>query len=219
MSLCILRQPSNQQTKRSKIIFVTRPSTQVLEVFSELFIHIFDELNRNCKEEIEAVRVQHPFKDLRYARPTLRLTFQEGIQLLRDAGYDGKYPQFVGFSSVVRSVLRLGRVAQPSITFRYTVEDGTISFAVRISSVQALERCGSREGALPAQMLCCESLFRKTPSLCWLQLYGIELTPVVCPHVDGCPALVVGFCCLRCAHCHGCRCLRDMDTFFFSLLS
>lgn len=63
---------------------------KVLEVFSELFIHIFDELNRHCKEELEAVRQQHPFKDLRYTRPTLRLTFQEGIQLLRDAGYDGK---------------------------------------------------------------------------------------------------------------------------------
>ncbi|CAM9531555.1 unnamed protein product [Laminaria digitata] len=61
---------------------------EVLEVFSELFIHIFDELNRHCKEELEAVRQQHPFKDLRYTRPTLRLTFQEGIQLLRDAGYD-----------------------------------------------------------------------------------------------------------------------------------
>lgn len=35
------------------------------------------------------MRLQHPFEDLRYARPTLRLTFQEGIQLLRDAGYDG----------------------------------------------------------------------------------------------------------------------------------
>lgn len=66
------------------------PPLKVLEVFSELFIHIFDELNRNCQEEIEAVRAQHPFKDLRYARPTLRLTFQEGIQLLRDAGHDGK---------------------------------------------------------------------------------------------------------------------------------
>lgn len=63
---------------------------KVLEVFSDLFVHIFDELNRNCKEELEAVRVQHPFKDLRYARPTLRLTFQEGIQLLIDAGYDGE---------------------------------------------------------------------------------------------------------------------------------
>lgn len=65
------------------------PCRKVLQVFSELFIHIFDEINRNCKEELEAVRQQHPFKDLRYARPTLRITFQEGIQLLRDAGYDG----------------------------------------------------------------------------------------------------------------------------------
>lgn len=36
------------------------------------------------------MRAQHPFEDLRYARPTLRLTFQEGIQLLIDAGYDGE---------------------------------------------------------------------------------------------------------------------------------
>lgn len=62
---------------------------QVLEMFSELFIHIFDELNRWCKSDIDTVRQQHPFEDLRYARPTLRLTFQEGIQLLRDAGCDG----------------------------------------------------------------------------------------------------------------------------------
>lgn len=175
----------------------------MLEVFSELFIHIFDELNRNCKEEIEAVRVQHPFKDLRYARPTLRLTFQEGIQLLRDAGYDGKYPQFVGFSSVVRSGLRLGRVAQPSITFRYTVEDGTISFAVRISSVQALERCGPREGALPAQMRSAAkvSFERHPPSVgcsCSIPYTHVRrLTPIVCPHVDGCPALVVAVCGVR----------------------
>lgn len=64
---------------------------KVLEVLSDLFIHIFDELNRNCQEELEAVRQQHPFQDLRYARPTLRLTFQEGIQLLIDAGYDGTW--------------------------------------------------------------------------------------------------------------------------------
>lgn len=64
-------------------------------MFSELFIHIFDGLNRCCKDEIEAVRQQHPFKDLRYSRPTLRLTFQEGIQLLRDAGYDGECSLFV----------------------------------------------------------------------------------------------------------------------------
>lgn len=88
---CMTKTPADQPTVLSWSNFPRNtPIEQVLEVFSELFIHIFDELNRNCKEEIEAVRVQHPFKDLRYARPTLRLTFQEGIQLLRDAGYDGK---------------------------------------------------------------------------------------------------------------------------------
>lgn len=62
---------------------------KVLEVLSNLFIHIFEELNRCCSVELDTVRQQHPFQDLRYARPTLRLTFAEGIQLLRDAGYDG----------------------------------------------------------------------------------------------------------------------------------
>lgn len=61
----------------------------MLSIFTELFTYIFDELNRSYRAEIEAVRQQHPFQDLRYARPTLRLTYQEGIQLLRDAGYDG----------------------------------------------------------------------------------------------------------------------------------
>jgi hypothetical protein len=55
-----------------------------------MFTYIFDGLNERYRNEIEAVRAQHPFKDLRYARPSLRLTFQEGIQLLQEAGYDGK---------------------------------------------------------------------------------------------------------------------------------
>lgn len=81
------RTPANPS---ARICPLNKRLPKVLEVFSELFIHIFDELNRHCKEELEAVRQQHPFKDLRYTRPTLRLTFQEGIQLLRDAGYDGE---------------------------------------------------------------------------------------------------------------------------------
>ena len=51
---------------------------EVLDVFSDLFIYIFDELNKRCKNEIEAVRKQYPFEDLRYSRPTLRITYEEG---------------------------------------------------------------------------------------------------------------------------------------------
>jgi len=61
---------------------------EVLDLFSDLFIHIFDELNKNYRPEIEAVRAQYPFEDLKYHRPTFRITFAEGVQLLHEAGID-----------------------------------------------------------------------------------------------------------------------------------
>mmetsp|Transcript_29276 Transcript_29276/g.41453 ORF Transcript_29276/g.41453 Transcript_29276/m.41453 type:complete len:608 (-) Transcript_29276:70-1893(-) len=61
---------------------------EVLDVFSDLFISIFDGLNERCKAELERVREQHPFEDLQYLRPTLKLTYAEGCALLREAGVD-----------------------------------------------------------------------------------------------------------------------------------
>lgn len=59
---------------------------EVLDVFSDLFIYIFDGINERCKNELERVREQHPFHDLKYLRPTLKLTYAEGCALLREAG-------------------------------------------------------------------------------------------------------------------------------------
>jgi nondiscriminating aspartyl-tRNA synthetase len=59
---------------------------EVMDVFSDLFIFIFDGINDRCKNELEAVRTQHPFEDLKYLRPTLKLTYAEGCALLREAG-------------------------------------------------------------------------------------------------------------------------------------
>jgi nondiscriminating aspartyl-tRNA synthetase len=61
---------------------------EVLTVMSELFIYIFDGVNERCKPELERVREQHPFEDLQYLSPTLKLTFAEGCALLREAGID-----------------------------------------------------------------------------------------------------------------------------------
>lgn len=61
---------------------------EVLDLFSDLFISIFDGLNERCKSEIERVREQHPFEDLEYLRPTLKLTYAEGCALLREAGIE-----------------------------------------------------------------------------------------------------------------------------------
>lgn len=61
---------------------------EVLHVFSDLFIAIFDGLNERCATQIERVREQHPFEDLKYLKPTLKITYAEGCKLLRDAGVD-----------------------------------------------------------------------------------------------------------------------------------
>jgi len=61
---------------------------EVLQVFSDLFIFIFDGLNERCKNELERVREQHPFEDLKYCKPTLKISYAEGCKLLRDAGID-----------------------------------------------------------------------------------------------------------------------------------
>mmetsp|Transcript_22681 Transcript_22681/g.27813 ORF Transcript_22681/g.27813 Transcript_22681/m.27813 type:complete len:608 (-) Transcript_22681:212-2035(-) len=61
---------------------------EVLEVFSDLFIAIFDGINERCQNELERVREQHPFEDLKYLRPTLKISYAEGCKLLRDAGVD-----------------------------------------------------------------------------------------------------------------------------------
>lgn len=61
---------------------------EVLDVFSDLFTYIFDGLNSRFKRELEAVRAQFPFENLRYLTPSLRLTYAEGIGLLREAGVE-----------------------------------------------------------------------------------------------------------------------------------
>jgi aspartyl-tRNA synthetase len=61
---------------------------EVLEVFSDLFIYIFDGIKRTCKDELERVREQHPFEDLKYLKPTLKISFAEGCKLLQEAGID-----------------------------------------------------------------------------------------------------------------------------------
>ena len=60
----------------------------MMDVFSDLFIYIFDGINERCKAELKCVRDQHPFEDLQYLRPTLKLSYAEGCALLREAGVD-----------------------------------------------------------------------------------------------------------------------------------
>ncbi|XP_043721497.1 aspartate--tRNA ligase 2, cytoplasmic-like [Telopea speciosissima] len=59
---------------------------EVMDIVGCLFVAMFDNLNENCKKELEAIGRQYPFEPLKYLRKTLRLTFQEGVQMLKEAG-------------------------------------------------------------------------------------------------------------------------------------
>ncbi|XP_042398147.1 aspartate--tRNA ligase 2, cytoplasmic-like [Zingiber officinale] len=61
---------------------------EVCDIVDRLFVAIFDDLNENCKTELDAINRQYPFEPLKYLRKTLKLTFEEGIQMLKEAGVE-----------------------------------------------------------------------------------------------------------------------------------
>ncbi|KAK3139928.1 hypothetical protein QOZ80_5AG0392780 [Eleusine coracana subsp. coracana] len=59
---------------------------QVCDIVGELFVSIFKHLTENCKKELETINRQYPFEPLKYLEQTLKLTYEEGIQMLKEAG-------------------------------------------------------------------------------------------------------------------------------------
>ncbi|CAL9176922.1 unnamed protein product [Musa hybrid cultivar] len=56
---------------------------EVCDNVDRLFVVMFDDLNENCKKKPDAINRQCPFEPLKVNAMTLRLTFQEGIQMLQ----------------------------------------------------------------------------------------------------------------------------------------
>jgi nondiscriminating aspartyl-tRNA synthetase len=59
---------------------------EVCDIIDGLFVAIFKHLNENCQKELETINRQYPFEPLKYLEKTLKLTYAEGIQMLKDAG-------------------------------------------------------------------------------------------------------------------------------------
>jgi len=56
---------------------------EVLDVIDQIFINIFEGLNKKYKKELEIISNQYPFKPLRYSKEkNLRLEFKDAIELL-----------------------------------------------------------------------------------------------------------------------------------------
>uniref|UniRef100_A0A7N0U771 aspartate--tRNA ligase n=1 Tax=Kalanchoe fedtschenkoi TaxID=63787 RepID=A0A7N0U771_KALFE len=61
---------------------------EVTDIVGRLFVSMFDYLNEKCIKELNAVRQQYPFEDLKYLRNTLQLTYEEGIKMLQEDGME-----------------------------------------------------------------------------------------------------------------------------------
>ena len=62
---------------------------EVLNVLEGLFLSIFEGINQRCPKEIEAVRAQYPFADLKFGKPGAPehwLRYPEAVALLREHG-------------------------------------------------------------------------------------------------------------------------------------
>ncbi len=77
-------------------MIITEHYYEALDLMGNLFCYIFDGLNSRWSHELKVISQQYPFEPLKYARPTLRITFQEGITLLREAGVDASYDDDIG---------------------------------------------------------------------------------------------------------------------------
>ncbi|XP_057802067.1 aspartate--tRNA ligase 1, cytoplasmic-like [Salvia miltiorrhiza] len=62
--------------------------SEVMDIVDRLFVEVFDRLNERCTKELEAVNEKYPFENLKYLRKTLRLTFEEGVQMLKEASIE-----------------------------------------------------------------------------------------------------------------------------------
>ncbi|CAA0833253.1 Class II aminoacyl-tRNA and biotin synthetases superfamily protein [Striga hermonthica] len=62
--------------------------SEVMDVVDRIFVAIFDRLNETCSKELEFINKQYPFQKLKYLRKTLRLTFEEGVRMLKEAGVE-----------------------------------------------------------------------------------------------------------------------------------
>jgi aspartyl-tRNA synthetase len=63
---------------------------EVVEVLENLFVYIFNGLRERFAKEIAIVREQYPVEEFKIPKEgkVLRLTFKEGIAMLREKGYE-----------------------------------------------------------------------------------------------------------------------------------
>lgn len=60
---------------------------ELMDMAANLFVYIFSRLEEHHKKDLEAINEQFNFEPFKYVYPVPKLTFEEGVKLLAEAGY------------------------------------------------------------------------------------------------------------------------------------
>lgn len=66
---------------------------EAMVVMNDLFTFIFDGIADRFQNELQIISQQYPFEPIKYLRPSLRISFQEGIDMLRESGVNAPYDE------------------------------------------------------------------------------------------------------------------------------
>lgn len=66
---------------------------ECMQMLGDMFTYMFDGISDRFQHECMLISQQYPFEPIKYLRPTLRITFQEGIAMLREAGFDAPFDE------------------------------------------------------------------------------------------------------------------------------
>lgn len=61
---------------------------EVLDMISEMMVFMFQELKTRYAKELSVINAQYPFEEFVCKTPVVKLSFKEGVQLLKEAGID-----------------------------------------------------------------------------------------------------------------------------------
>lgn len=61
---------------------------EVLQVIGDMFVTLFRGLQEQCKDEIETINKQYPHEPFQFLDPSLILTYEEGVAMLREHGVE-----------------------------------------------------------------------------------------------------------------------------------
>lgn len=61
---------------------------EVLDVLADMFCHIFENLEKRFKKELDVINAQYPFEPFKCKKPVVKLHFKDGVKMLKKAGIE-----------------------------------------------------------------------------------------------------------------------------------